>query len=217
MHAAVGRDYDAKAAISMQYILLYLLGEQTDGPMRTPRLFEQLASESSGRRFADAGVAEAYFQLDAAAAWKTAAEAVAPVDFDEWLPAHTTELVDVESGFLSEVYYSVAYKLATEDASGAKKALARELLPEEIRITDPELILSCGGLPWETLHAVFGGTLEPVQGTHVPSGVRAAAGNVFRGEIAGKTRYVGVLRHMSRMAHEVQQQVAARLAAEGVI
>lgn len=41
--------------------------------------------------------------------------------------------------------------------------------------------------------------------------------NVFTDEIAGKMRYVGILRHMSRMAHEVQQQVAARPIAESVI
>jgi hypothetical protein len=217
MHAAVGPDFDAKATISMHYILLYHLGMQTDSDIRTPRLFSRLAAESSSDRFTDADATDEYFQLNAAAEWEEAAREINPDDFEDWLSKNSEDQVDPSKGFLSEVYYSVAYKLATENASSVNEKLTRELLPKEIGIVDPSLIITCGALPWDTLYAEYGDILTPAQGGNVPSNVSEAAGTVFKSKIAGDIRYIAVLQHMSVMKHENQDRIAEVLAREGIM
>lgn len=208
-------DTNLIAGISRNYILSYL-----NGTGNFPKFLEELSKYSTGKQFEAAGNRQAYFQSAEVSDWKDEVQDKTAKEAIDWMQDNPEEGGSLNEGLFSDVYYSVAYKLATKESSDLKRAersLAEDLLPTEIQTVDPKLIICSGAVAWESFQHHYKGDLTAVGDKSPVDSVSDAEGAVFTGLIEGKHRHVAVTKHPQQISVNPREEIAKKLASEGVI
>lgn len=190
----MGGDVNDIAAVCRVYIVNYLLGKS-----KFTKFLERLGGIATKGELANYTDISSYLQEEEATEWryKVEEELMEPSNRVEWISENPNAGPSLETGFLNDFYYSVAYKLestSVDDLTKIEKKFAKETLNGEIQAVDPEVIICSGGLAWNTVRSNMENE-TPIGGSKMHRGIMDAQGGVFRADIAGDRRTIIAARH----------------------